>query len=68
MHCGATATTCIATPRARHISSYFLRCALLAPNMHSMFPRGGDLGGGARQEGRSHEKPRESAGVLICAL
>jgi hypothetical protein len=44
MLCGATATTCIATPRGRHISSYFLRCALLAPNMHSMFSRGGVLG------------------------
>ena len=32
-------------PRAGHISSYFLRCALLAPNMHSMFARGGVLGG-----------------------
>jgi len=41
---GATTTTCIATPRARHISSDFLRCALLAPNMHSMFSRGGVLG------------------------
>jgi rubredoxin len=44
MLCGAAATTCIATPRARHISFYFLRCALLAPNMHSMFSRGGVLG------------------------
>src|SRR5258707_4401120 len=41
---GATATTCIAAPRARHISSYFLCCALLAHNMHSMFSRGEVLG------------------------
>jgi hypothetical protein len=66
---GATATTCIATPRARHISSYFLRCALLAPNMHSMFSRGGVLGGAVGdKEGRSHEKPWDSAGIRICAL
>jgi hypothetical protein len=53
MLCGVTATTCIAMPRARHISSYFLRCALLAPNMHSMFRAAGAWGAGAaRKDGR----------------
>ena len=51
---GATTTTCIARPRARHISSNFLRCALLAPNMHFTFSRGGVLGvqWATRKDGR----------------
>jgi hypothetical protein len=63
MLCGATATTCIATPRACHISSYFLRCALLAPNMHSMFSRGGVFGvrWATRRDGRMKNHGRAPA-------
>jgi len=49
----AMVTTCIAMTRARHISSNFLRCATLAPNMHCMFSRGGVLGGTAGRQGRA---------------
>lgn len=44
MLCDREMTTCVAIRRLRHISSNFLRCALLAPNMPGTFRRGGVLG------------------------
>ena len=55
MLCVVAMTTCIAVTRACHISSNFLRCATLAPNMLGMFSRvAWDLGsgGGDRKGGR----------------